>query len=128
MEIARGIKALSTTVKLLLETEADIDLPSSFVQTPLFEAARSGYESMVQLLLQHGAYVNFKSYDGATALTAAISDATRPVQDAVRLLVNNGASLKARASKESDLGQNLLHLAIRKCQNEVAQYLMSRGL
>lgn len=117
-----------TTAKLLLANGADINFPGGCFETPLFQAARKGRESMAQLLLDHGAYVNFEHYTGATALHAAITDAIRPIPDVVRLLVNNGASIKIQASKEADLGQNLLHLAIRKRQNEVAQYLMSLGL
>ena len=60
-----------TNVRILLEADADPNLPNINGQTPLMWACSGGHELIVNLLLQSGADPNIQTSSGVTALTCA---------------------------------------------------------
>jgi ankyrin repeat protein len=60
-----------TIANLLIDAGADVNLADNDGITPLMEAARSGSEAMVQLLLEKGAVKNAKDSHGHTAADIA---------------------------------------------------------
>ena len=60
-------------VKILLDHNAQVDLPNNFnEQRPsLMIASSCGYSQIVSLLLEHGAIVDLQDCDGECALMAA---------------------------------------------------------
>jgi ankyrin repeat protein len=59
------------TVRLLLECGADVDMQGALVGTPLIVATFIKDAAKVQLLLDHHANLNLKTFDGKTALDFA---------------------------------------------------------
>ncbi|KAH9049834.1 ankyrin repeat-containing domain protein [Lactarius vividus] len=78
-------------VRLLLEHEADVDLPTGEDHlTPLAVASAVGQVEISRLLIQHGADVNSQDLDGWTPLNIASENGHL---DVVRLLIDNGADV-----------------------------------
>lgn len=82
----------------------DVDAADSYDRTPLMARRR------IRALLDLGADVHRRDYQGATALHAA---AARYSADNVRLLVQHGADVHA----ENDAGDTALLAALRQCRN-----------
>jgi ankyrin repeat protein len=59
------------TIRLLLETNIDINAVDSTGRTALFGAATQGFDKVVEYLAAHGAKVDIKDRNGRTALDAA---------------------------------------------------------
>ncbi|CAG7963147.1 unnamed protein product [Penicillium nalgiovense] len=95
-------------VKLLLLKKADANKTVRDGRTPLYIAmsAKQSTERIAQLLLAHGANVNFpiEEWGNETAIMAAITQSRDP--EVVRLLVENGASL-TRANDRGDTARSL---------------------
>jgi len=83
-------------IKMLLalgaSTEPNNSLPPGNSPGPLVSAAGLGEDDVVQMLLNQGANINQKSWDGATALAAAIGAEN---YSTVKLLVEHGANIDA---------------------------------
>lgn len=130
-------------VKLLLLKKADANKTVRDGRTPLYIAmsAKQSTERIAQLLLAHGANVNFpiEEWGNETAIMAAITQSRDP--EVVRLLVENGASL-TRANDRGDTARSLAdqsaNPAIHKAllpkdkqegwQTELESLLVSTGL
>lgn len=78
--------------KLLLARGADINLQGKY-SNALYSAAYGGHPETVELLLKHGAQVNEVGGPDGTALQVALHEGHIA---AVKVLVQNGASLKQR--------------------------------
>lgn len=82
------------TVEALLQRGAD---PNKESYNVLSWVAHSGDMKVIQLLIDHGAYINRKSdFDGDTALMSAVAGGHI---EAVRLLIENGADINIRNEK-----------------------------
>ena len=81
------------TVRMLLESGAQVDRRNHRGQTPLGGAAFKGYEDIVSLLLDSGADVDADNGAGMTPLMFAAMFGRTPV---VSQLKNHGASLRRR--------------------------------
>uniref|UniRef100_A0ABD2XMI3 Uncharacterized protein n=1 Tax=Trichogramma kaykai TaxID=54128 RepID=A0ABD2XMI3_9HYME len=96
------------TVKQLICQGVDVNL-DTYKFSPLFIAAQSRRENVVEVLLEHGANPNYQNLDQSTPLHALASlrvcdcvasycfcDRRRPVDKIVNMLINKGANIEAR--------------------------------
>lgn len=82
------------TARLLLESGADVNLHERKNPTPLIKASRNSHPDMVELLLQHGAEVNFRFENKGDALSHTINGSGREGKDeVVDLLLRRGADV-----------------------------------
>ena len=88
-------------VQLLLEYGADPNPPTDHDrddESPLYFAARLWYDgarAIIELLLEHGAEVNSKSYEGMTPLHRVAHEADPTLME---LLLDHGADIHARTN------------------------------
>jgi ankyrin repeat protein len=115
-------------VRLLLMAKADINAVNESRDSPLLIAAsnmavgpvaRSGHESVIQLLIEEGADVTAKADDGWTALHLAAQNGH---DAAIELLLERGADV---AAKDND-GWTALHLAAQNGHETVVQLLLEK--
>jgi ankyrin repeat protein len=100
------LKLVSLDLEQQLEVStADIDVPDSSGQTPLFWAANQGDRESVRILLKHGANPNIISVLGEVPLHWSIEAIP---DDCTRLLLENGAMPNVR----SIFGTSPLHYAV----------------
>jgi ankyrin repeat protein len=85
-------------VRRLLAAGANPNLALLSGETPLMVAARSGYPSVVGLLIGKGANVEARGTRGQTALMWA---ASQKHADVVKVLLANGANVHARSDRQS---------------------------
>ncbi|MET3593107.1 MULTISPECIES: ankyrin repeat domain-containing protein [Mesorhizobium] len=105
--------------KLLIERGADVNAPTTWGR-PLMAAMGKGKIDLLNLLLERGADPN-SDRDGESALHVAV---ILGCLDCVKALVVAGADVNAKTNG----GKTPLHLAKRRGQREVADYLMSHGV
>ncbi|RWD98197.1 ankyrin repeat domain-containing protein [Mesorhizobium sp.] len=105
--------------KLLIERGADVNAPTTWGR-PLMAAMGKGKIDLLNLLLERGADPN-SDRDGESALHVAV---ILGCLDCVKALVVAGADVNAK----TNVGKTPLHLAKRRGQREVADYLMSHGV
>lgn len=92
--ISASMQGRSDDVKLLLESNADVNTKTSEGATALIMASLQGHEAVVKLLLDKNADVNTKTWDeGATALSLASQNGHETV---VKLLLDANADVNAR--------------------------------
>ncbi|XWX01443.1 hypothetical protein V2A60_009471 [Cordyceps javanica] len=126
-EISRGCRALRravqvghiATIQALLDAGAKNDQASLDDDSPLADAANSGHEAIVKLLLAAGASVNCRS-GGRTALICAARSGQVGV---VKLLLEEGAQV----NQVDDSGQTALISAISNGHKAVIQVLLEAG-
>ena len=104
---------------MLLEHGAEIDRTANGTLTALSQAATSGHEAVVRLLLEKGASVNPRFITPIPLLQAAHGGHER----VVRLLLEKGAKVDAKNSK----GQPALLLATMNGHEAVARLLLENG-
>lgn len=118
------IGALTNDVALVKKEIKDINKLSSdaYRRPPLHMAVMRQHPEMVELLLNNGAYVAAKDYQGNTALhhVAWLGDIILQ-KKLTELLLQHKASLRAL----NDRKENILHYAIRLGDLPYIQYLMS---
>ncbi|KAL9105844.1 MAG: hypothetical protein Q9227_009052 [Pyrenula ochraceoflavens] len=109
--------------KLLISKHARlIWRKDNYGRTPLSWAVNQGHREMVELLLGHGARVNFKDRSMLTALHIAVTGQHR---DVVSVLLEHGARLEAKA-EYGDTDTPLIR-AILANSKEMTQELLEHG-
>lgn len=94
----------------------------NYGRTPLSWAINQGHRDMVELLLDHGARVNFKDRSMLTALHIAVTGQHR---DIVSVLLEHGSRLEAKA-EYGDMDTPLMR-AILANSREMTQELLEHG-
>lgn len=92
-------------VKILIKKGASLDLAASDGSTPLFAAARQGWDAIASELVRAGADINSQQKDGLTPLHIAVVHGHLEV---VQLLVQAGAGTMIRDSRGRTPGDLLL--------------------
>lgn len=92
----------------------------STAETALTLAAQGGYEDLVRLLLERGAYIEHRDNKGYTPLINAAINGHREV---VRLLLDRHAKLEEQSDRTKDTA---LSLACSGGRYEVAELLLQR--
>jgi ankyrin repeat protein/Tfp pilus assembly protein PilF len=113
----------TSVVELLLESDwgVEVDLPNRVTgATALYYASQTGRRDISKLLLQNGAKVNFKAFDGGTPLIIAAQMGHR---DVVELLIDEGADLNARNNE----GITALMVAAYNNHQTVVKLLLGKG-
>ena len=100
---------------------ADVKINSAFGGTALHDAVVMKNESIVKMLLKHGANVNAKAEFGHTPLNFA-SDRAYSIK-MMKLLIENGADINAR----DHLGRSPLIVAVDKRNSKMAEFLIANG-
>jgi len=122
MHIAADQDHLGVVPILLEEYRASVNSRDEYGSTPLLNAVRRGYESMVKLLLEKGAEANINDSNGLSAIHYAIR-------------LENGISLCELLRQEGvnfqhqdNLGNTALHTAITyNLGIDKIQYLLDKG-
>ena len=133
-------------VKKCISYGADVNAKSNYNQTPLQYAARLGHKEIVELLLAHGADVNYvgENWDSTAAEHAMKSNHT----EIVRMLISKGADISplhfalymkdeakvrslieggADVNRRKPNGSTYLNSAIGKGLKDIAELLIARG-
>lgn len=112
---------------MLLESGAGVNKREKiYGKTALHIATLEGHESIVRLLLERGAKVNYKDYEGRTALIWAARSAPlgEELVDVFQLLLAKGADLGAC---DAAYGATVLHWAASKGRVETVKLLLDNG-
>lgn len=96
-----ALRGYAAVCQQLLERDADVNKPG---WTPLHYAATGGHDDIIQILLDHDAYVDAASPNGSTPLMMA---AMYGSSSAVRLLLEAGAD----PTLKNDLGLTAIDFA-----------------
>ncbi|MCJ1387650.1 hypothetical protein MMC18_000493 [Xylographa bjoerkii] len=114
-------KGLLTIVELLINGGARLDARGEGLWCSILELAiLHQHESIVQLLLKRGAYLETEDYLERTALSCATSVGNATI---VQLLLDHGASIGARGPT----GMTALHIAADVGLRTVAEILLDHG-
>ncbi len=108
--------------RFLIGKGADIHIQCNALTTPLYFAVLNGNIDYVDYLLTAGAEVDVPDFLGRTPLAIAVRDGNLIMAEK---LVNNGADLFIR---DRFLHRSLLHLASIEGHEDVAGFLISKGL
>jgi ankyrin repeat protein len=112
-----ALKGYLPLVKTLVAHDADVNKTG---WTPLHYAASSGQVAVMELLLDHSAYIDAESPNGSTPLMMA---AMYGSPEAVKLLIQAGADLNTK----NQLGMTALDFAVRG-NRQNAKELIETGL
>lgn len=77
-------------VKMLLESDIDVDKAGAMGNTPLYSAAENGHKTIVKMLLEEGANPNIKNSQGVSPLYSASKNGH---SDIVKMLMKSGAKI-----------------------------------
>jgi ankyrin repeat protein len=77
--------------KLLINHNADVNMPDGFGNTPLMVASLKSMPSLVTLLINHGANVNYKSDVLLSAMSWAAYNSHRKI---ISILINHGVDIE----------------------------------
>ncbi len=108
-----SIKGMTEIVSQLLDKDADVNKPG---WTPLHYAATAGHLQIMNLLLEHHAYIDAASPNGSTPLMMAAMYGT---PSAVKLLLEAGADPLLK----NDLGLTAIDFAQRANRQESADII-----
>ncbi|KAH0591720.1 hypothetical protein MHUMG1_10550 [Metarhizium humberi] len=117
---------LPTSIIALLENghRHEADATDSHGRTPLWLAAKEGYDKVAGLLLENGASPNSIDDDGRTPLWLAAKKGHEAV---VKLLLGNGADADPRPTGLLDNGVTPLHLGAEKGSDTMVRLLLENG-
>lgn len=102
-------------MSLLLSAGASVNVEVGFTgYTPLYSAIHAGHLDAVELLIKHGADINFRNQVGGTSLHDAAYLARPKIAE---LLIQHGADVNARAKS----GETPLAVALSKPSPDVSQ-------
>ena len=121
--ISAAEEGRADTVRLLLESGADVNATDELGRTALMEAAFAGDEDIIRMLLDAGAAVNAADEDGDTALISAVAEHEDGCAAVVQLLIDAGADINA-ANKH---GRTALSIARKKGNTETIRLLEAAG-
>ena len=110
-----SLKGLNEVCKQLIKQGADVNKPG---WTPLHYAATNGHLAIMELLLEHHAYIDAASPNGSTPLMMAAHYGSTA---AVKLLLEAGADPLVR----NDLGLSAIDFAQRVYRQEAAELIAS---
>jgi ankyrin repeat protein len=110
-----SLKGLNEVCKQLIKQGADVNKPG---WTPLHYAATNGHLAIMELLLEHHAYIDAASPNGSTPLMMAAHYGSTA---AVKLLLDAGADPLVR----NDLGLSAIDFAQRVNRQEAAELIAS---
>lgn len=100
--ISRPVPSSVETVKVLLESGADIETTDEYRGPPLIDAAAHAQTEVVILLLERGANLHARDKYGNTALIAASCECAvatmNDAYDVVRVLLEKGSEVNAHAN------------------------------
>lgn len=106
-----ALKGYPDVAKKLIDRDADVNKPG---WAPLHYAATKGDIPMIELMLEHDAYIDAESPNGSTPLMMAAQYGTA---DAVKVLLEAGAD----ASLKNGLGLSAVDFANRVNRTDVAE-------
>lgn len=98
----------------------NINTKNYYEETALHIACVTGYEDIVELLINRGAEINMKDKDGETALHNASRNGYKKI---VELLIDRGANINAM----SYFGGTALQVASYYGKKEIVELLKSKG-
>ncbi|MHB9147715.1 MAG: ankyrin repeat domain-containing protein [Candidatus Amoebophilus sp.] len=113
------LQAKEEIVELLLEKNADVNVPDANANMPLHLAAENGYLEIVELLLDNGAHTNPKNTEVNSALHLAAKNGHLNI---VKLLVSRGSTIDAVNSNE----MTPIHIAAQHEHSEVVHFLLEK--
>ena len=137
-----ALKGNVNVMRTLISKGADLEAEDQYNNTPLHLAAMSGKENAVRLLLYHDVNIEASNSSGETPLfraifnalmpfdlVRAISNDRLPLENLVRLLLENGANIGARATGPPDClkGWTVLHAAAFVGDGNVVWMLLAKG-
>ena len=113
------------TVQMLIKAGANVNTVTRYGVTPIYLASLNGNAAMIDTFLREGLRAgidaNTANPGGETALMTAARTGSL---DAVRLLIDRGATVNA---KEKERGQTALMWAVLENHPEVARLLIEKG-
>lgn len=107
-------------IRKLLNRGLSVDHRIGDLSTMLHMAARYGHDTLIKLLLEHGAPGMAKDQYGLTALHSAASG---PFCRVVQLLLDYNVDVAAK----DDEGSTALHIASKHAQGEIVTLLLKKG-
>jgi len=103
--------------RMLLEHGIDIHAKDKYGNSAICDAARLGYDKVVEILVKFGANVNDTNLDSCTPLILAAEEGYEQV---AAILVENGANVNAK----SEQGKTALHVAAAKKSAPMVRLLL----
>jgi ankyrin repeat protein len=114
-------------VERLIQTGADPNTQDKHGKTPLYYAVYFNRETIVKYLIEKGANVNLRSFDGASLLHVAIIE--KADHAIIKLLIEAGINVNERHEKLRDRNYGLtpLYLAVLSDRISVVKILLDHG-
>lgn len=116
------------TIKILVESGADVNIPTDDLETPLMHVAGNGNFPVIEYLIKKGAHLNEQDKDGHTALIiACIAGRKSPNKDyyvkSAKILIEGGANVNICNSE----GNTVLHYAIMLGDDSLVEMIIKKS-
>jgi len=102
-------------IKFLIEKGADVNLPCDNGKTPLIYAAGVGHGETIDLLIEHGADINYNGAEGTALMEAVKMDKPKTI----KILLDKGADINIKSIK----GKTALDFAREQENTEIINIL-----